>query len=293
MADPSMIERVIDPVTYPPGSMGSAWVGVVVAALVVVAGLWLIQRVLRGFGAPAGTVSRDDTLPAVLLAIAIMRGPPVGATVLRSGEPLDDPWSAGAIQPACAAAGVALRALRPGRTWAGVDNTEAGRDWAGFRPGLLPRTLLVWVLGYPVLQAGLYMSVVVLGAADVTVVEQSLVTRIRDGDSLSWIVGWYLMAAIAAPLAEEFVFRVVLFGSLRAWLTPLGRAAPWIAGAASVSAFVAAHAVWSTPVIFLPLTCLAVVLTLVFAYSRSMWPCVVIHGLHNGLVVTLQLFVVG
>ncbi len=292
MADPTWIERFIDPVTYPPESTGSAWIGAVVGLAVIVVGFWLIRGVLRQLGAPEGALAREDTLPAVLGAFGLVLLPPVAAALLVSGNPLEDPLSTGAIQAVFAIVAIVLLALRPWRNWAGVDNTTAGRDWAGFRAGLLPRTLLVWVMGYPVLQAGLFISVVALGTADVMVAEQELVTMIRQSDSVQWIVGWYVMAAIAAPLAEEFIFRVVLYGGLRAWLTPVGRAAPWIACAASVAAFVAAHSVWKTPVITLPLTCLAIVLTMVFAYTRSMWPGVIIHGLHNGLVVTLQFFVV-
>ena len=106
-----------------------------------------------------------------------------------------------------------------------------------------------------------------------------------------------LMAVVAAPLMEELVFRVTLFGGTRRLLDNLSQAqgwrhpAAWIAMAVSVAAFVLAHGVWGWTVGILPLTLLSVILTLLYAHTKSIWPGVLYHALHNAFVVTMQFYV--
>jgi len=58
-----------------------------------------------------------------------------------------------------------------------------------------------------------------------------------------------------------------------------------------VGAFVAAHNVLEWTVGILPLTLLSLILTALYAHTRSIWPGVLYHALHNGFVVTMQFFV--
>jgi membrane protease YdiL (CAAX protease family) len=105
------------------------------------------------------------------------------------------------------------------------------------------------------------------------------------------------MAVVAAPLMEELVFRVALFGGTRKLLEPLAKAqgwrhpGAWIALTVSVTCFVLAHGVWGWTVGILPLTLLSIILTMIYAHTRSIWPGVLYHAMHNALVVTMQFFV--
>lgn len=106
------------------------------------------------------------------------------------------------------------------------------------------------------------------------------------------IAGAYLMAVVGVPLAEEFAFRVVLFGGLRGLLAGEAKSGPglWAAFAVSIFLFVLVHGMWRENMLYLaaPLTLLSVFLTLIYAHTRSLWPGALLHALHNGLVLTLQ-----
>jgi len=99
----------------------------------------------------------------------------------------------------------------------------------------------------------------------------------------SW---WMLMlaASIGAPLAEEMLFRGLLFGGLRA--SPIG-----FYGAAGVSAafWTALHASYSIYAL-----ALLFVIGFYFAWLRertqSLWPSIVGHAVYNGVIVLALAF---
>jgi hypothetical protein len=87
-----------------------------------------------------------------------------------------------------------------------------------------------------------------------------------------------LLAGIAAPFAEELFFRGVLYSSFRErWGIVL---------AVFLSSFIFAVMHGSLIVGFTAFL-LAILLALVFEYSRSLWPAVVIHALNNTLRIAL------
>jgi uncharacterized protein len=95
-------------------------------------------------------------------------------------------------------------------------------------------------------------------------------------------IGEYLMlmvlVAVAAPLAEELLFRGMLYPLLR---RNMGVVA---AVALSAALFSAVHVV---PILLPALFVIGVVLAIVRERSGSLWPCIALHALQNGGVVTL------
>ncbi len=291
MSDPTNLQRFIDPVRHPPEGAGETGMALVAGAAMLVAAAWAAYRVLRKFGKPDGVLTARDALPGALLAGGLLVLPPVLAALWTGGDAAAFPLEFGVVQALSAIACIFVLAIN---LWAGPDAParDAANDWLRLDLTRLPRVLLLWLLAYPLLQGAMLISVSLLAFAEVPIKEQGVIEQLRRDDSARWIAGWYVLAVVAAPLAEEFIFRVVLFGGVRRWLAAAGGWAPWVAGAVSIGVFVLAHEVWNYPVIGLPLTLLAVLLTLCYAHTRSIWPGVIIHALHNGLVVTLQFFVV-
>ncbi|MCS7209597.1 MAG: CPBP family intramembrane metalloprotease [Fimbriimonadales bacterium] len=99
--------------------------------------------------------------------------------------------------------------------------------------------------------------------------------------ALQWL--WtFAQAAVLAPIVEEFVFRGALFKVL--WQRT-GR--PWLSAFVSGYLFAVIHPQFLGGV--LPLTLHGMILALVYAHTRSLLPCILIHAIHNGLL-TLMLW---
>jgi membrane protease YdiL (CAAX protease family) len=92
-----------------------------------------------------------------------------------------------------------------------------------------------------------------------------------------------LVAAVAAPLAEETMFRGILYPMLRGKLG--------IHGGVVLSAAIFAILHPTLPGGFLPIWAVGAGLALVYEWRRSLLPCVVLHGLFNGFI-TLSAFAV-
>ncbi|MGQ9900897.1 MAG: lysostaphin resistance A-like protein [Fimbriimonadales bacterium] len=102
---------------------------------------------------------------------------------------------------------------------------------------------------------------------------------------LSWL--WlFLQAAVLAPIIEEIVFRGVLFKVL--WQRT-GRV--WLSAFVSGYLFAVIHPQFLGGI--LPITVLGTILALVYAHTRSLLPCMVIHALNNGLITLLMWGVLG
>ena len=93
---------------------------------------------------------------------------------------------------------------------------------------------------------------------------------------------WILLAlAIVPGVCEEFFFRGVLFASLRKMTTP------WRTILATAVLFGLFHVVAGTvlaPERFLPSAFLGLVLGWVRYRTGSVWPCMLLHAVHNGLI---------
>ena len=85
-----------------------------------------------------------------------------------------------------------------------------------------------------------------------------------------------LLVVLVAPVAEELFFRGYLMHAL------MQRTRPIIAVVLSALAFTAAHA-GRGPEGLLAILVLGVVSAYLFRYSRSLWPCIVLHALHNAI----------
>ena len=91
--------------------------------------------------------------------------------------------------------------------------------------------------------------------------------------SQRWWLGF--TAVICAPLAEEYLFRGLLYRALdREW-------GGWPAVLASAVFFAIYHPATS----WLPVAAVGVACALLFKQSRRLWPCVVLHTVYNAVVV--------
>ncbi len=95
----------------------------------------------------------------------------------------------------------------------------------------------------------------------------------------------FLMAAVLAPLVEETMFRGLLYSALRKRFG--------VGGAAALSAAVFAAVHPTLPGGFLPIWCLGVALALVYERRGSLLPGMVLHGIHNALIVMMGFAVFG
>lgn len=90
----------------------------------------------------------------------------------------------------------------------------------------------------------------------------------------------FALAVIAAPLAEEFIFRGLVFGGLR---RSMGLAASMIASAAL-------FAIVHPPVSMLPVFVLGLGAALAYERTRSLLAPVLMHAVYNAAVISYQVF---
>jgi len=104
-------------------------------------------------------------------------------------------------------------------------------------------------------------------------------------DALSWL--WlFTQAVVLAPIIEEFVFRGVLF---KVFWQRTGRV--WLSAFVSGYLFAVIHPQFLGGI--LPITVLGAILAIVYAHTRSLLPCIVIHATNNGLITLLLWGVAG
>ncbi|POB11534.1 hypothetical protein CO251_04040 [Sulfobacillus sp. hq2] len=97
------------------------------------------------------------------------------------------------------------------------------------------------------------------------------------------VVAMALAVIVMAPLAEEALFRGILFGSLRtAW-------GFWWANLTAAAVFGAAH---MDPTLFIPLMVAGMMLNVAYVKTRSLVTTTIAHALLNGLAVFSALFAV-
>lgn len=86
----------------------------------------------------------------------------------------------------------------------------------------------------------------------------------------------FLLAAVAAPIVEETMFRGLLYSALRA------RFGVAIGAMLSAAVFAGVHP--TLPGGFLPIWVIGVALALVYERRGSLLPGIILHGIHNGLI---------
>jgi len=108
--------------------------------------------------------------------------------------------------------------------------------------------------------------------------EQSdLPDELGADSSTAALVAVLVLVCVMAPVAEEFLFRGLLFTSLRA------SAGLWPAAIVTGAMFGAIH-VGSSPVgLLVPLAVLGLGLCLIYAWTRSLYPCVALHAVNNAI----------
>ena len=108
--------------------------------------------------------------------------------------------------------------------------------------------------------------------------EQSeLPDRLGADDSAAALLAVMFLVCVMAPVAEEFLFRGLLFTSLRA-STGL-----WPAAIITGVVFGAIHAGSSPAGFLVPLAVFGVGLCLIYAWTRSLYPCVALHAVNNAI----------
>jgi ABC-2 type transport system permease protein/sodium transport system permease protein len=100
-------------------------------------------------------------------------------------------------------------------------------------------------------------------------------------------VPWALIVvtlALVPALFEEFFFRGWFFTSLRSMMQPLGTI---VVSAVVFGCWHVVAAQALAPERFLPSTCLGLVLGWVRYRTGSIWACVVLHAVHNGILLSI------
>jgi membrane protease YdiL (CAAX protease family) len=157
---------------------------------------------------------------------------------------------------------------RRGVTWTGIGLRPVSWLWIGI-------VTVVTLIAIPL--TGL-LTILILIALGRPLDNPQLDFLIPEG--LSWVsaAGMVLLGGVAAPFAEELVFRGVLYPLLR------NRWGLWPGVLASSLIFAVIHgdiAVGVTAFV------LGIILALVFEYSRSLWSAVLVHALNNSLKILL------
>lgn len=108
---------------------------------------------------------------------------------------------------------------------------------------------------------------------------------LENQGALEWL--WtFVQAAVLAPIIEEFLFRGVLF---QVFWQRTGQV--WLSAFASGYLFAVIHPQFLGGI--LPITVLGAILALVYAHTRSLLPCILIHALNNGMITLLLWSVAG
>lgn len=93
--------------------------------------------------------------------------------------------------------------------------------------------------------------------------------------SVPAMIGMLVLAAGVAPVVEEIVFRGVLYGWLRRFLSPA------LGIVLSALVFGAVHGI---PQLIPALAVQGAILALVYERTRSLWPSIVLHGVFNAIM---------
>jgi len=108
-------------------------------------------------------------------------------------------------------------------------------------------------------------------------------------------IAFFLLAAVAAPILEEIVFRGFLFNALRstfhqgrvfAWLNGNKRAADFLAVTTSAAIFSLQHMQFH-PVTMLLLFLMGWYLAEVYRRTGTLWTGILLHAINNGIAVIL------
>jgi len=218
----------------------------------------------------------DPTLWALVLFLIVLLNGQIAAETLRLERWLDAEWVL--IATYLTAGLVSLLFLwwwsREGANPAGLLRFR-GSIW-----GQLGAALMGFAIYLPLMLLSL---IVVIWLAPALPSEQinPLAERSLDEMGFGMAMWMVLLAVVFAPIVEEVLFRGVLFQVL--WQRT-GRV--WLSALVSGFLFAAIHPQFLGGI--LTVTLLGVILAMVYAHTRSLLPCIVIHALNNGMATLVQ-----
>jgi membrane protease YdiL (CAAX protease family) len=218
----------------------------------------------------------DPTLWSLVLFLIVLFNVEIGAKSLQLERWLDAEWLL--IAPYLLAGLVSLLFLW---WW-----SEEGSNPAGvlrFR-GSIGSQLGAALAGFGIYLPLMLLSlIVVIWLAPALPSEQINPLMERSLDEMGvWMAMWMvLLAVVFAPVVEEVLFRGVLFQVL--WQRT-GRV--WLSALASGFLFAVIHPQFLGGIV--SVTLLGVILAMVYAHTRSLLPCILIHALNNGMATLAQ-----
>ncbi|MFN0044365.1 MAG: lysostaphin resistance A-like protein [Alphaproteobacteria bacterium] len=153
-----------------------------------------------------------------------------------------------------------------------------GLAWRDFGLTRAPKrswivAMLVWLACLPLLAAILYATKELTGTTPIAEQTRMLPHGALDDWRITLPLGALMI--FVAPFGEELLFRGILFGALRR------RWRFWPCAVLAGAAFAAVHMI---PAVLAPAFVLGVAFAHIYERSRSIWPAVFFHALHNALV---------
>jgi membrane protease YdiL (CAAX protease family) len=147
--------------------------------------------------------------------------------------------------------------------------------------GLVPPRSVKRALAYVV---GGYVGFIAISAAWLAIIGQSdaedtIIESLGAGDSTIALIGVTLIVCVCAPLAEEFLFRGYIFGSLRS-------NGFWPAAILTGLMFGLVHVLGSPIAFILPLALLGTGLCFIRERTGSLFPCMALHCVNNTIALS-------
>ena len=250
-----------------------------VLSVLVAGSLW--QRVrdqvpylLDPTEAPPPTISLGDGLIALLIFFALQTA--LGLILAAYGPALA-PWTSMTI--AYAVAGMVVMILSLLSFWRmGVSDLprRLGLVAQGSTPRAYTRALLGGIVGGLVCACGAWVYLhEVVSRIPLLAGAQAQTAAAGAGFSLPWAIA---LLVVAAPLAEEYLFRGLIFRGLRRSTT-----LPWaVLGSAGLFALI------HPGIAVVPVFLLGIATSLVYEYSGLLLGGVVVHALYNALVLFMN-----
>lgn len=158
-------------------------------------------------------------------------------------------------------------------------------DWFGLKAMSLPKVIIATILGgvISLVICGLFIGQLsqdflegVFGPLD----QQEAVKMVQSSDSLAYLILTILTACVAAPLAEEFLFRGYIYGALKQKTGKL------FAMVVVGGIFAAVHG--NLPAL-VPLWAFSILLCIAYDITKSLWVPIGIHALFNAANIVLML----
>jgi membrane protease YdiL (CAAX protease family) len=144
--------------------------------------------------------------------------------------------------------------------------------------GLRPPASLKRAAGLTVLAFGVFIVfsalwLLLVGSDD----HQDIGKELGVGHGTAAIAAVTVLVTVGAPLAEELFFRGFFFAAIRNWR------GPWPAAIITGLVFGGAHALGSPVAYLLPLAVLGVALCLLYQWTGSLYPGMVLHCINNAI----------